>query len=170
MHHRLYPLTFVKVSFYFLCGRVFAEPHNMFCWVLPVMIVRGVNKISWITLHDEARTVDALRMKTKYVVLWSYVVSYTKCIELSNANVSRLNFRCRIEWRINNRYPADEFRWIYWNRVAYCFNIVRVTFANSRCMLMWMSRIFALLAYSCIVVILLIDHWSKNKSYHLYFQ
>lgn len=31
-------------------------------------------------------------------------------IELSNANVSRLNFRCRVEWRINNRYPADEFR------------------------------------------------------------
>ena len=65
------------------------------------MIVREVNKILWITLHGEASTATALR-KSSYCRCCT--VSYTKYIELSNANVSCLNFRCCIEWRTNNCY------------------------------------------------------------------
>lgn len=75
-----YPLTYVKVTFYFLLrASVFADPHNMFCRLCaPVMIVCGVNKIPRITLRDEAGArADALRMETEYAVsvLWSYIVS-----------------------------------------------------------------------------------------------
>lgn len=76
------------------------------------MIVCGVNKIPRITLDDEARArasasaADTLRIGSRVRCVGVMKLHRLARIQLSAANVSRLNFRCRIERRIDNRYPS----------------------------------------------------------------